>query len=41
MSTTEYPWRSRARRGPYAIAVNLPSIEPNAMVLFLDPYAYS
>ncbi len=41
MATTRYPWWSRAQRGPQAISVVLPPIEPNAMVVFLDPYAYS
>jgi hypothetical protein len=41
MRTTEYPWWSRAQRAPHAIEVTLPPMEPNAMVLFLDPYAYS
>jgi hypothetical protein len=40
--TTEYPWWDRAPRGPQALSVQLPPLEPNAMVLFLDssPYAY-
>ena len=40
--TTQYPWWDRAPRGPEAISVQLPPLEPNAMVLFLDsqPYAY-
>ncbi len=41
MASTAYPWWSRAQRGPQAIQVTLPAIESNAMVLFLDPYAYS
>ena len=40
--TTQYPWWDRAQRGPEAISVQLPPLEPDAMVLFLDsqPYAY-
>ena len=40
--TTRYPWWDRAQRGPEAISIDLPPIEPDAMVLFLDPdpYAY-
>jgi hypothetical protein len=40
--TTIYPWWDRTQRGPQAISVELPPIEPDAMVLFLDypPYAY-
>ena len=40
--TTRYPWWDRAQRGPEAISIHLPPIEPDAMVLFLDPdpYAY-
>ena len=40
--TTQYPWWDRAPRGAEAISVQLPPLEPNAMVLFLDsqPYAY-
>jgi hypothetical protein len=40
--TTQYPWWDRAQRGPQAISIHLPPIEPDAMVLFLDsqPYAY-
>ena len=40
--TTRYPWWDRAQRGPEAISIHLPAIEPDAMVLFLDPdpYAY-
>jgi uncharacterized membrane protein len=39
--TTEYPWWNRALRGPEAIAVKLPPLEENAMVLFLDPQPYA
>jgi hypothetical protein len=40
--TTHYPWWDRTHRGPQAISVHLPPLEPDAMVLFLDsqPYAY-
>jgi len=40
--TTVYPWWGRTERGPQAISVQLPRLEQNAMVLFLDsePYAY-
>ena len=40
--TTHYPWWDRAQRSPEAISVQLPPLEPDAMVLFLDsqPYAY-
>jgi hypothetical protein len=40
--TTEYPWWDRTQRGPQALSLRLPTLEPNAMVLFLDgnPYAY-
>ena len=41
MATTEYPWWSRAQRGSQAVSVSLPPIEPDAMVLFLNSYAYS
>lgn len=40
-ATTHYPWWSRAQPGPDAITVSLPALEPDAMVIFLDPYAYS
>jgi hypothetical protein len=42
MWTTVYPWWDRTQRGPQALSVQLPTLEPNAMVLFLDanPYAY-
>lgn len=40
--TTQYPWWDRAQRGPEAISVQLPPLEPDAMVFLLDsqPYAY-
>jgi len=38
---TKYPWWSRATPGPLAVNVALPPIAPDAMVIFLDPYAYS
>jgi hypothetical protein len=40
--TTVYPWWDRTQRGPQALSVQLPALEPDAMVLFLDgnPYAY-
>jgi hypothetical protein len=40
--TTEYPDWHRLPRGPQAISLRLPPLEPNAMVLFLDdsPYAF-
>ncbi len=41
LRTTEYPWWRRVPRGPQAISVQLPSLEPNAMVLFLDSQPYS
>ena len=41
MRTTEYPWWRRAPPGPQAISVQLPPLEPNAMVLFLDPRPYA
>ncbi len=41
MWTTVYPWWQRAPRGPLAVFVNLPRIESNAMVLFLDPQPYA
>ena len=41
LATSEYPWWSRAQRGSQAVSVSLPPIEPDAMVLFLDSYAYS
>ena len=41
MTTTAYPWWSRAQPGPEARTVNLPAIEGDAMVVFLDGYAYS
>ena len=34
--TTHYPWWDRAQRGPEAISVQLPPLEPDAMVLFLE-----
>lgn len=40
-ATTLYPWWSRAVPAGEAVSVTLPAIEPDAMVLFLDPYAYS
>jgi hypothetical protein len=39
--TTVYPWWPRVPRGPEAISVHLPPLEPNAMVLFLDSTPYS
>lgn len=39
--TTQYPWWDRAQRGPQAVSVQLPSVEANAMVLFLDPQPYA
>ncbi len=39
--TTRYPWWDRAQRAPQAISIHLPPIEPNAMVLFLDPQPYA
>jgi hypothetical protein len=39
--TTQYPWWDRAERGPKAISVQLPALEPDAMVLFLDPNPYA
>jgi hypothetical protein len=39
--TTEYPWWDRTARGPQALSVELPRLEPNAMVLFLDPQPYA
>ncbi|TWB24554.1 hypothetical protein FBZ89_101180 [Nitrospirillum amazonense] len=41
MTTTQYPWWSRAAKGDLALSVSLPAMEPDAMALFLDPYAYS
>lgn len=41
MATTHYPWWSRAQRTGRVFSAQLPSIEPNAMVVLLDPYAYS
>ncbi|MBB6252990.1 hypothetical protein [Nitrospirillum iridis] len=41
MTTTRYPWWSRAHRADQAIAITLPPLEPDAMVVFLDSYAYS
>lgn len=41
MRTTIYPWWDRAPHGPLAVFVNLPQIESNAMVLFLDPQPYA
>jgi hypothetical protein len=41
MRTTEYPWWRRVPRGPQAISVQLPPLEDDAMVLFLDPQPYS
>lgn len=40
--TTQYPWWDRAQRGPQAVIVHAPPLEPDAMVLFLNsqPYAY-
>lgn len=40
-ATTHYPWWSRAQTGAKAVSIKLPAVEPNAMVIFLDPYAYS
>ena len=41
LRTTEYPWWRRVPRGPQAISVQLPPLEQNAMVLFLDPQPYA
>ena len=41
MRMTEYPWWRRVPRGPQAISVQLPPLEHDAMVLFLDPQPYS
>lgn len=43
LRTTEYPDWHRLPRGPQAISVQLPPLERNAMVLFLDdsPYAFA
>lgn len=38
---TRYPWWSRALPAPQAVQIRLPEIERDAMVIFLDPYAYS
>jgi hypothetical protein len=38
---THYPWWSRAQVAAQAVAVKLPALEPDAMMLFLDSYAYS
>ena len=39
--TTQYPWWDRAQRGPQAVFVQAPPLEPDAMVLFLDPQPYA
>jgi hypothetical protein len=39
--TTLYPWWDRSQRAPEAISLQLPPIEPDAMVLFLDPQPYA
>jgi hypothetical protein len=41
LRTTEHPWWRRVPRGPQAVSVQLPPLEPNAMVLFLDPQPYA
>ncbi|AMM86505.1 hypothetical protein [Martelella sp. AD-3] len=41
MHDTHYPWWSRAKPSDKVVSVELPDIEDNAMVLFLDAYAYS
>jgi hypothetical protein len=41
MATTSYPWWSRARPTGHVYSVRLPPIEPDAMVVLLDSYAYS
>lgn len=41
MATTRYPWWSRARRTGQVYSVRLPPIDPHAMVVLLDSYAYS
>lgn len=41
MASTAYPWWGRAQPGPAAMSVNLPAIEADAMVVFLDAYSYS
>lgn len=40
-ATTHYPWWSRAAPSDRAVSVSLPAIEPDAMIVLLDPYAYS
>jgi len=39
--STSYPWWSRSTPAPEAVSVSMPALEPNAMMIFLDPYAYS
>lgn len=41
VGSTAYPWWSRAQSGPVAMSISLPPIEADAMVVFLDRYAYS
>jgi len=41
LATTQYPWWSRAQRTGHVVTVRMPPIEPDAMVVLLDPYAYS
>ncbi|TPW28309.1 hypothetical protein FJU08_18210 [Martelella alba] len=41
MKYTHYPWWSRAKPSDKVVSVQLPPIEDDAMVLFLDAYAYS
>ena len=40
-TVTRYPWWSRAMPAAQAIQIRLPEIERDAMIIFLDPYAYS
>lgn len=40
-ASTHYPWWSRAQPAAQAVSVTLPAVEADAMVVLLDPYAYS
>jgi uncharacterized membrane protein len=39
--TTQYPWWNRAQRGPQALTVQMPPLDSDAMVIFLDPQPYA
>ncbi len=38
---THYPWWDRSRPNVHAVEINLPPVEPGALVVFLDPGAFS